>query len=1227
MKKIISFLIASVMLFTALPLTASAEVIWGPKIGGWSTWYSDAVGSIEVEYAANGKGSLKFLNETPSGPNQFIIAQTMVNLKKGAKYIYSLKARSYKTSAAKVSFDYGRSVSLIPMGGTYEWTQFEFQYIHSGETGGVGFQIVLEDVSKGFWADEIEMYEVTNGRKSDNNLITTSTFGGGAGGGSSAINAAGGSELEKLAAKVKGSDSFTLEDSNKVLGAMKFMPVMPAKGLNQDKNMNDWVNYPKVVMPTLASQYQMYKDIKPTTSGHFKTAWDDENFYLAIEVEDTGPFVSFNNGSYWTGDSIQIAMGTPSVSYGYEIGFVHDAKTGESGIYASNIPEIRLMNLKLTTWQSGNKTFYKAIVPWAVMYDDRPDEVLFNILFNDHDGESRAYCVELSPGISEGKSNALFPNLRLMEEGDAVYGWIEGTRNTSTEVPTGYELFVANKGAARSVEIEIPLADIKKTISIPADSGVRESFSVSFLHDEITELTALIDGQPTMHRVSVSPSAQTARKALLEFRTNAKTLERLLKKTKKAGISTDYETLNYNIIVRFIDYFEEDIDANIIYRWGDTIRSMRNIYAETKGNLDAYLSGKKEPFAVPRYVNSSRDIVRSHLVATTNIDGRLERRPTFFIGWGPAWPPEAEVPTFPDFGWNAQQREIGMYQMVMGADGKMSWPQSETDGFMRNVLDLGYDNDVNIDILLSPHYFPEILLERHPEIRYDGAGWMKFLIDHPVVKQAVEEFLREFIKGVKDHPAIGSVCFTNEPIYNTSFSDEYFGPAYREYLKEVYGNDINALNETYGTSFEFFDEVKMPARLAENAHYYDWMRFNDQTFFDWMQWAVGILREEAPNLPYHTKMMMYIGGVDNDFRRNYLTHASDQELWAPFFDINGNDAWSYYTETNSYPLTKFAWYDLLTSISEKPVFNSEDHIIPDRSRLYVPEQAKHVFTDLWQGAVHGRAQSTIWAWYRHNETSDYSGLFLYRPDCVQAAGNANFDLNRLAYEVVALQDAKADVGLLYSTTARVYERSYMGVMQAAYNSISFAGEKVHFIVESQPERFKDFKVLVFPYSRNVKTSTLNAVADYVSSGGKVILLGEDSLSLDEHNKPHNSDVLAKIYAAAQIIPIEVDGLQMSNLESRELDEIIEAAVSEITKKSISIIDVETGEPIRGVEWSTAVYQGKTLVNLVNYDWNMPKTIKIFKDGEEISVVKELRRDEELKDVVLEPYDPLLLQID
>ena len=104
-----------------------------------------------------------------------------------------------------------------------------------------------------------------------------------------------------------------------------------------------------------------------------------------------------------------------------------------------------------------------------------------------------------------------------------------------------------------------------------------------------------------------------------------------------------------------------------------------------------------------------------------------------------------------------------------------------------------------------------------------------------------------------------------------------------------------------------------------------------------------------------------------------------------------------------------------------PVFNSEDHIIPDYSTLYEKGLTRFVSADIFQVALHGRAASVIWVWEKTgNPESLFYGNILQRPDALSAIGKASLDLNRLAYEINAFNEKDSDTAILYSNIERVY---------------------------------------------------------------------------------------------------------------------------------------------------------------------------------------------------------------
>ena len=84
-------------------------------------------------------------------------------------------------------------------------------------------------------------------------------------------------------------------------------------------------------------------------------------------------------------------------------------------------------------------------------------------------------------------------------------------------------------------------------------------------------------------------------------------------------------------------------------------------------------------------------------------------------------------------------------------------------------------------------------------------------------------------------------------------------------------------------------------------------------------------------------------------------------------------------------------------------------------------------------------------------------------------------------------------------------------------------------------------------------------------------------------------------------------------------------LSELGLIDVWLRDKETGEPVYYNEWRAVEYEGKTLVNICNYDWFNEPEIEIIQNGKVLTVVKDLKRDEEMNVTLLKPksYEPKL----
>lgn len=540
-----------------------------------------------------------------------------------------------------------------------------------------------------------------------------------------------------------------------------------------------------------------------------------------------------------------------------------------------------------------------------------------------------------------------------------------------------------------------------------------------------------------------------------------------------------------------------------------------------------------------------------------------------------------------------------------------------------DILDELAEHNQTLDLLISPHYFPYDLLENSKQL--GSGGFLRVDISDKQAREIIKLQIEELIGPYKDHPALKEIIITNEPTFAANKNGDIYIGEYRNWLKELYSGDISKLNENYGTSYKSFDEVEWQTEDFTPG-FYDYVRFNNEFFNEFHSFMAQCVKETAPKLAVSAKPMDYNAYSDAGGKRGYHSYGVDFTLFSKWMDINGCDSWAYYNSATYNTMQgKMQWYDFMRSIKKAPGQNSEDHIIADGNMDYVPEQAKWVEADLWQGAIHGRNISNIWLWDTDYVNTPAGGSIRFRPDCIVAASDVAMDLNRLSYEATVLQTKKADVGILYTISSRNYNLAWMNAVYRAWEAISYNGRKAEYITEDQLDKMFDFPMLIIPENYAVSEKTAAKVAEYAEKGGRVIMIGEDCLKYNEYNKPVSAD--EKLRSLARIIPAVNQNEVMTSPLQEDLKKIIGEELEKLNLKKIKLINADTGEELNKVDYIYTEYNGKTLLNLCLYDWTDSVNIKIETDGKTAEKIKNLRSGELFCGTIsISGYKPMLLEL-
>jgi hypothetical protein len=591
---------------------------------------------------------------------------------------------------------------------------------------------------------------------------------------------------------------------------------------------------------------------------------------------------------------------------------------------------------------------------------------------------------------------------------------------------------------------------------------------------------------------------------------------------------------------------------------------------------------------------------------------RPATRPYFFGGYGHFQDVIDDVPGFSALGVTVVQ------------DGRFGPAQGLNPGGTLN--DVAYQQwqdlkaagraGVKVDVLPSPHYFPEWAKRKWPDM-VDGTVYQN--IDHPQAREVVRKWLSGIAWLYRDEPALMSYCLDNEPMYSNSGRHAQSRPAFAAFLKQRHGS-VEKLNALYGTGYKSFDDVPAsdggPTVEARRA-YFDWAQFNSRHFAEWHGWMGRLIKAQDPDALTHVKIMVFFTldpdkfgtGVDPECFADVTDLAGCDAYTMPDFGVGGIDEphgkeWAYRWQGEQ------LGYDLLHSFRGQPVFNSENHPIGNGQGT-TPYSAEHFRATFWQGGLHHQAATTTWVWQDSFEPSLGDSVF-FRPAGVWGQSRAVLDLNRLADEVAAINRAPARVAILYSPASIYWQAGYREAVRAAYVSLTMLGEKVTFVSERQLSegRAANVQCIVLPRATHLTEAASSGLAEFAGAGGKLIGIGDDAGAFDEY---HRKREVAP--APAATVPMNAD------------ERVVAQGLREaLAKAGMKLPEVTSaGQPVWGVDYRVVEHEGRTLIPLTNLTTKAITVTIAGKAGRAVDLVS--GRAVDVAGVELKPLEPVLLRVD
>lgn len=163
-------------------------------------------------------------------------------------------------------------------------------------------------------------------------------------------------------------------------------------------------------------------------SAKVKMLWDNDNFYLALDVTDDKHIQNYEGNMIWSGDSIQLGLQSDRESNGgidgyNELGFALQSNGVASAyrwIGANGFSEADFTNeADFKIVRKENKTIYEIAIPWKALSNKiipkEGNNVGFSLVLVEADAQSREGMFVYHDGITGRKSSDLFGDIILVK--------------------------------------------------------------------------------------------------------------------------------------------------------------------------------------------------------------------------------------------------------------------------------------------------------------------------------------------------------------------------------------------------------------------------------------------------------------------------------------------------------------------------------------------------------------------------------------------------------------------------------------------------------------------------------------------------------------------------------------------------------------------------------------------------------------------------------------------
>ncbi|MCM1087242.1 MAG: beta-galactosidase [Muribaculaceae bacterium] len=420
--------------------------------------------------------------------------------------------------------------------------------------------------------------------------------------------------------------------------------------------------------------------------------------------------------------------------------------------------------------------------------------------------------------------------------------------------------------------------------------------------------------------------------------------------------------------------------------------------------------------------------------------------------------------------------------------------------------------------------YPDIITQTHqgPE-RYGRRQNMD--ITHPMYLKHAEIIIRRLMEEVAPYSHVIGFQLDNETkAYDTCSA--YAQAKFVEYLKELFHNDLDALNHEFGLDYwsnrinawEDFPDVRGTINASLGAEY---QKFQRKLVTDFLSWQSAIVKEYARPEQFITQ------NFDYEWRGISVGLQPDVNQWeaAKSLTVAGCDI--YHPSAQDLTGAEIAFGGAIArSIKKDNYLVLETEAQGNHGWLSYPGQLRlQAFSHLASGAN----SVMYWHWHSiHNAIESYwKGILshnlqenaTYREVCQIGA-----DFARYGSHLKNLKK-KAPIALLLSHESLnglqwfpIHETlHYNDIFRWIYDALYQMNIECDILCDADTDLFGQYSLLITPALYSVSDTTVTALRAYVENGGHLLstfktAFADPMLKIHADNQPHGmTDVFGMTY--------------------------------------------------------------------------------------------------------------------